>query len=242
MSRRHFRELVRVLFHLSEGYTKVVVEITEGVGLADGGCWWDIPTKVIPPHLRCIGSRFYLVGESVSPDASDTVDDYRLARQALTVEEIDQGERVVDTPETSEIVEAALKQFLAESSSDQLWLRQLAADLHAMPLCCSWFRCIAIRASGEIISFDIESRGGVQPPGEIRIVNDQLTRNMALNEGAKNYPALQKLVPKRPPDAVDCSYCGGKGVLPAPAKESWMCVCGGLGWLPPHTKPGDYKF
>ena len=65
MSRRHFRELVQVLFHLSEGYTKVVVEITEGVGLADGGCWWDIPTKVIPPHLRCIGSRFYLVGECV---------------------------------------------------------------------------------------------------------------------------------------------------------------------------------
>jgi hypothetical protein len=50
-------EPVRVLFHLN-GYTKVLVERTEGVGMADGGIVWELPTERIPRHLRRIGSRF----------------------------------------------------------------------------------------------------------------------------------------------------------------------------------------
>ncbi|HQU82127.1 MAG TPA: hypothetical protein PKY59_03330 [Pyrinomonadaceae bacterium] len=52
------KETVKVLFHLNEGFTKVLVEKTIGVGLADGGITWDIPTEKIPFHLRQIGSRF----------------------------------------------------------------------------------------------------------------------------------------------------------------------------------------
>jgi hypothetical protein len=148
---------------------------------------------------------------------------------------------VSDAPDIARIVAGALSQFLAQSSPDPLGLRQLAADLHAMPLYCCWFRCLAIRPSGEIISFDIESYAGVQPPGDVRIVDDQLTRNMALCQGARNDPALQILVPNKPPDAVECSLCAGKGVLPEPA-ANMICSCGGLGWLPPDSKPGDYKF
>ena len=55
------REPARVLMHLNEGYTKVSLERTEGVGLADGGITWDIPTAAIPAHLRAIGSRFVIV-------------------------------------------------------------------------------------------------------------------------------------------------------------------------------------
>jgi hypothetical protein len=50
-------EPVRILFHLN-GYTKVIVERTEGVGMADGGITWDIPTAAIPAQLRRVGSRF----------------------------------------------------------------------------------------------------------------------------------------------------------------------------------------
>ena len=57
----HFREPVRVLFHLGGGYTKVLLERTVGVGLADGGVMWDIPTEAIPPRLRGIDSRFLYV-------------------------------------------------------------------------------------------------------------------------------------------------------------------------------------
>ena len=98
-----------------------------------------------------------------------------------------------DAPDIAGIVETALRQFLAESTSDQSGLRQLAAELYAMPLYCGWFRCLAIRASGEIISFDIDPPAGIQPPGEIRIVTDRLTRNMALYQGAKYYPTASAL-------------------------------------------------
>ena len=52
-------ESVRVLFHLN-GYTKVIVERTEGVGMADDGITLDIPTEIIPVGLRQIGSRFII--------------------------------------------------------------------------------------------------------------------------------------------------------------------------------------
>ena len=66
MEQQPIEEQVRVLFHLN-GYTKVLVERTQGLGLADGGIAWDIPTSIIPLHLRTIGSRFILK----SPSALD---------------------------------------------------------------------------------------------------------------------------------------------------------------------------
>jgi hypothetical protein len=51
----------RVLFHLNGGYTKILFEDTVGSGQGDGGICWDIPTRLIPPHLRMIGSRFCVI-------------------------------------------------------------------------------------------------------------------------------------------------------------------------------------
>jgi len=56
---RIVEESVRVMFHLN-GYTKVILERTIGVGLADGGVAWEIPTDQIPQHLRAIGSKFVI--------------------------------------------------------------------------------------------------------------------------------------------------------------------------------------
>jgi hypothetical protein len=50
-------EIVRLLYHLN-GYSVVLVECTEGLGMANGGIEWEIPTELIPPHLRGLGSRF----------------------------------------------------------------------------------------------------------------------------------------------------------------------------------------
>jgi hypothetical protein len=57
MKNQTIQEPARVLFHLN-GYTKVLLERTDGAGLADGGIVWDIDTENIPAHLRRIGSRF----------------------------------------------------------------------------------------------------------------------------------------------------------------------------------------
>ena len=67
-------ERVRVLFHLN-GYTKVVFERTEGVGMADGGITGDIPTEVIPAPLRKIGSRFMI---SVATTPEEMQEGYRV--------------------------------------------------------------------------------------------------------------------------------------------------------------------
>jgi hypothetical protein len=64
---RVVEEQVRVEFHLN-GYTKVILERTIGVGLADGGVTWDISTNQIPKHLRAIGSRFVIRHVVGSPD------------------------------------------------------------------------------------------------------------------------------------------------------------------------------
>lgn len=82
------REPVRVTMHLNEGYTKVVLERTVGLGMADGGIEWDIPTEIIPPHLRPIGSRFILVSADREPQEDDYAN--RVQRNlSLEVEEID---------------------------------------------------------------------------------------------------------------------------------------------------------
>ena len=61
------REPVRVLFHLN-GYTKVMVERAEGLGMADGGIVWELPTEGIPHHLRKIGSRFIVRAVPFNPE------------------------------------------------------------------------------------------------------------------------------------------------------------------------------
>jgi hypothetical protein len=55
MNEQIIREPARVLFHLN-GYAKVLLERTAGVGLANGGIVWEISTEIIPAHLRKIGS------------------------------------------------------------------------------------------------------------------------------------------------------------------------------------------
>jgi|GEM_PF-6258600 len=84
------REKVRVIMHLPEGYTKVLVERTLGVGMADGGVYWDIPTSVIPPHLRRMGCQFVL--EATTPSGKGeaekmTAEEMRAAMQC-SVQEI----------------------------------------------------------------------------------------------------------------------------------------------------------
>lgn len=82
------REPAKLLMHLNGGYSKVILERTVGLGLADGGIEWEIPTDVLPSHLRAIGSRFVVVRESIVPEDDDSVDEIRRVASRITVEEI----------------------------------------------------------------------------------------------------------------------------------------------------------
>lgn len=76
--------------HLPGGYTKVLVERTEGVGIAGGGIYLDIPTEIIPFHLRGMGCRFVLVATTVAgaPEAATMSADEIRQKQTTSVEEI----------------------------------------------------------------------------------------------------------------------------------------------------------
>ena len=81
------RELARVLFHLN-GYTKVLLERTEGVGVADGGIVWEISTDLIPAHLRQIGSRFIVQYTPPSPEEVNDVDAIHGAKNRVEILEL----------------------------------------------------------------------------------------------------------------------------------------------------------
>jgi hypothetical protein len=83
-----WREPARVVMHLNGGFTKVILERTLGVGLANGGIDVDIPTDCIPFHLRAIGSRFLVTTQSMQPDPLDSADIIRAAMYDYSIEEL----------------------------------------------------------------------------------------------------------------------------------------------------------
>jgi len=56
------REPAQVIMHLPEDWTKILLVRTYGLGIADGGIYWDIPTETIPARFRRIGCRFVMSG------------------------------------------------------------------------------------------------------------------------------------------------------------------------------------
>lgn len=83
------REPAQVIMPLPENWTKILLVRTYGVGLADGGIYWDIPTEVIPPTLRSIGSRFVITAKLLP----DQVRQGREAWHEVQIEEIPEAER-----------------------------------------------------------------------------------------------------------------------------------------------------
>jgi hypothetical protein len=137
----------------------------------------------------------------------------------------------------SERIEAALKAFVANPEpyliglDNPVDLRKLAAELNALPMALDFGGCYALRPNGEIFSFAWDE------PYDLRIEDDPRICNLVLFQGAKKYPELNELVPSRPLDAIDCSFCNGTGVEPMNEKlgfteERITYYCGGLGWLP----------
>jgi hypothetical protein len=86
--RSPFREPVRVLMHLNGGYTRVSLIRTEGLGMADGGITWDIPTEAIPPHLRRLGSQLLAIVPRFTPEDHDLPDDIRRMVKQVEIQEL----------------------------------------------------------------------------------------------------------------------------------------------------------
>ena len=87
----------------------------------------------------------------------------------------------------------------------------------------------AINATGTILAFSFDDLDHPTPVVESRLVNT------ILKQGSRTFPELDGLLPRRPDNSKDCSYCLGTGVAPAARllnEPNIVCFCGGLGWIP----------
>ena len=82
--------------HLNGGYTRVSVVRTEGLGLANGGAEWDIPTEAIPPHLRSLGSQFLAIVPRFTPDEDDSPDEIRRMIEQVEIHELTGHDRFTE--------------------------------------------------------------------------------------------------------------------------------------------------
>ena len=143
-------------------------------------------------------------------------------------------------PALSEKIESTLKTFLNNGEpftlnfDEPIDLKALAAELNVLPITLNFSSCYAIRPSGEVILLDFDENDVY---GLIEMELDPRIRALVLCQGAKRYPELKELKPERPERAHECPTCNGTGVDPINQtlgfdKESIVCYCGGLGWLP----------
>ncbi len=135
--------------------------------------------------------------------------------------------RLEMTPEQTAMIEAKIAEYIEGGAYE--WARRACAEAHALPLYLDWTGCLAIRPDGEVIYIDESC--------EVKEVDDERVRNLALFQGSRRDPDLRCLVPPRPPDATDCPDRHGTGKLPfrgnhAHLAEVVVCSCGGLGWVP----------
>jgi hypothetical protein len=126
----------------------------------------------------------------------------------------------------SDTIERLLGELLAETSPDWNWQRQIASHLHVLPLYGEMATCFAIRSSGELISFELDT------PDDNRIETDSRRLRIALYQGSLSHPALRPFVPARPADAVKCPFSNEISEMKVKAGvHNIMCYCGDLEWL-----------
>ena len=132
--------------------------------------------------------------------------------------------RVVVPQELSAFIAARIAGYATEAPEQLRWESRFVAQFAALPLYLGWTETIGIRPDGDVVCWSTEGNyAGVRP------VEDRTWALSALVVGARRYPELAALLPKRPPGAVDCPC--RKHQLFASGKV--LCgECGGIGWLP----------
>lgn len=79
------REPARVIMHLPEAWTQILLIRTYGLGMADGGIYWEIPTAKIPEQLRKIGSVFLVETPLISKWIEDSEERHKKRFEDLYV-------------------------------------------------------------------------------------------------------------------------------------------------------------
>lgn len=79
------------------------------------------------------------------------------------------------------------------------------------------------RLDGRLFEWDLDF--------DEREVTDPVHIRLALVLGSKEVPELKRLIPQRPPEALDCRECQASGTRRLNDQLTWACnACGGVGW------------
>jgi len=133
----------------------------------------------------------------------------------------------------TDTIHLLIDRFLEAPAEGPIDLRDLVSRERILPVWYDTGGCYALRPSGEVVSF-------VWDEESVQNELDPRVRNIAYSSGAKRYPELAAFVPQRTSTARICETCDGTGQpsqLPQHLRESIVCYCGGLGWLPAGTPP-----
>jgi len=104
------------------------------------------------------------------------------------------------------------------------------ARMHrALPLMMDWGGCVALRPTGELVSWAWDDPAQVSPVGDAG-EHDRRIVHAARARGAGRFPQITGLAPVRDENARRCPTCKGTGKLEG-MPENIICACGGLGWI-----------
>ena len=134
---------------------------------------------------------------------------------------------------TPELHAQLLDRYVREWGEDLVESTRAAARTQLLPMYMDLGGFIGLRTDGELLSVDWDE---LEPEGGLAVEHDPRLRRMALQAGAERYPELSFLHPVRPPDAVPCPQCRGRGRPMSdghPTPDSIVRYCGGSGWLLP---------
>jgi hypothetical protein len=103
-----------------------------------------------------------------------------------------------------------------------------ASAHQALPLYFGWGETIGITSDGMLVHW---GQDGAR--SDRREFEDPEWINIVLVQGARRYPSLAGLIPKRPSDARTCPACEGTGTPSGIANlpDGAFCRCAGLGWV-----------
>jgi hypothetical protein len=129
------------------------------------------------------------------------------------------------------VVEKLIEEFLVSTDPRDRWHLPAARRWNFLPLYRGWWSTLGIRPDGSFVRWDDED-----DPEVIKPLAEPFLQRLALCQGAKKHPELRALLPARPPEAITCEHCNGLGDMPG--LPTFVCPCGGCGWIVPGESHG----
>jgi hypothetical protein len=125
---------------------------------------------------------------------------------------------------SAEEVMRAVAAYLVLPGDDPAEAVAAARKFGLLPLCNDMGGCVLLSPAGDIVAFAWDA------PEELKPLSDRFVHAVR-GKASSRFRTITGLAPCRPTDAVVCPGCHGTGVMAKFPKV--ICLCGGLGWLPP---------